>query len=291
MDSNVILKDKSAVVLLNELANSPALRAQIEAYFTPYCDCDITEWVVARVIANDQAVKNKLREMIAARDFIPVVRGATKPVAGQLLKGYCVGEDFVGIYADGNGGEIQKTIEIGSFSQGCKQLEDVQIYFPLISQESLVRSGSSNVTYSSYPENNDPNNSVISSLRFYDSQPSIPRLQFKLGDLAAGDYENLSVEIFSVYGADGGYSGPHSKCPYNTARTDWNGAVTAVYNSSSRIVKIEAETGAELDGNVIVTILKNNRILAWAYLYATHFDTDPVTGANTPFNAMSLIVF
>ena len=121
MTSNVVLKDKAAVILLNEINQNPTLKAQLELYFKPYCDCDITEWIVGQLEINNQPVKDKILELIAFRDEFPITRGGSKPVAGQLLVQYCNGDDFVGIYADGNGGVVHKTIEVNSESQGCKK--------------------------------------------------------------------------------------------------------------------------------------------------------------------------
>ena len=119
MTSNVVLKDKAAVILLNEIQQNPTLKAQLELYFTPYCDCDITEWIVGQLEINNQPVKDKILELIAFRDEFPITRGGAQPVAGQLLAQYCNGNDFVGIYADGNGGNVQKIIEIDSVGQQC----------------------------------------------------------------------------------------------------------------------------------------------------------------------------
>ena len=126
MTSNAVLKDKTAVILLNEIHQDPVLKAQLELYFKPYCDCDITEWIAGQVDLNNQPVINKILELIAYRDELPITRGGPQPVLGQLLKQYCNGNDFVGIYADGNGGESQKVIENDSESQGCKQPETNQ---------------------------------------------------------------------------------------------------------------------------------------------------------------------
>lgn len=120
MTSNVVLKDKAAVILLNEINQDPVLKAQLELYFKPYCDCDITEWIAGQVDLNNQPVINKLLELIAYRDDSPITRGGPHPVLGQLLAQYCNGNDFVGIYADGNGGQVQKTIEVNSVSQNCR---------------------------------------------------------------------------------------------------------------------------------------------------------------------------
>ena len=119
MTSNVVLKDKAAVVLLNEINQNPTLKAQLELYFTPYCDCDITEWIVGQLEINNRPVKDKILELIAFRDEFPITRGGARPVAGQLLAQYCIGVDFVGVYADGNGGQVVKTIEINSAGRQC----------------------------------------------------------------------------------------------------------------------------------------------------------------------------
>ena len=119
MTSNVVLKDKAAVILLNEINQNPTLKTQLELYFKPYCDCDITEWIVGQLEINNQPVKNKILELIAFRDDFYISRGGTQPVAGQLLTQYCNGRDFVGVYADGVGGQVVKTIETNSVGQHC----------------------------------------------------------------------------------------------------------------------------------------------------------------------------
>ena len=123
MTSNVVLKDKAAVILLNEIHQDPVLKAQLELYFKPYCDCDITEWIVGQVDLNNQPVINKLLELIAYRDNFPITRGINQPLEGQLLAQYCNGGNFVGVYADGVGGQVVKTIETKSVGQHCYRPE------------------------------------------------------------------------------------------------------------------------------------------------------------------------
>lgn len=284
MDSNVILKDRSAVVLLNEINDNPALKAQIEAYFTPYCDCDITEWIVARVLASDQAVIAKIRELIAARDLIPIVRGGTYPFEGQLLKAYCVGEDYVGIYADGVGGVVSKTIETASVNRGCKMPETLQYYRPYVSQQGLVDAGLDGVIFDDSPSPS-PDENTFSGQKIFYSAPRTPRLQFKIGGLVAGDYENLSVRLLSGVNIDGIYTGyPDADILLNQGYgIDWNGNLTAVYNPNTRVVKLESYYSERPGGVAYLAFMRGNQIISWINLSTQWFDYDASTNLSTPF--------
>jgi hypothetical protein len=284
MDANVVLKNRAAAILLAEILSDSELAAALAVYFSPYCDCNITDWIVGRLNANDAFVIAKIRELIAARDDFPLIRGTYKPVQGQLLSQYCSGNDFIGIYADGNGGEVQKTIEADSINQGCKQPESVQFFYPLSTQASLVNDGADGVIFSNYPKDEDPVNQVIRLQKIFASSPRTPRLQIKLGGLESQQYDQLSVHIFSQYDENGISQGPQGKIPYNTQWQDWDGSVTAVYDSSTRVVKVQAQYLQQMAGFVYITILKGTQIVGWTNLYSGHYTTDPTTGQPSVYN-------
>ena len=283
MTSNVVLKDKAAVILLNEIHQDPVLKAQLELYFKPYCDCDITEWIAGQVDLNNQPVINKILELIAFRDNFPITRGGPQPVLGQLLKQYCNGNDFVGIYADGNGGQVQKTIEVNSESQGCKQPETIKFYLPWESQRALVNAGSDGVIFSDEPAP-VPGESLIGGQKIFFSSPRTPRLQIKIGGLEAGDYQNLSVKIFSMRDADGQYPDNLSgKVPFNTIWNDWDGALSAVYDPITRVTKLQSYYSTTAAGAVYLAYMRGTKVIGWVRLNTSRFDYDASTNLPTPF--------
>lgn len=283
MDANVVLKNRAAAILLAEMQADSALAAQIQAFFAPYCDCNITDWIVSRVNANDTIVIAKIRELIAPLDNFPLIRGSLKPVQGQLLTQYCSGNDFVGIYADGNGGEVQRVIEADSETQGCKQPETIQFFLPWESQRSLVNAGSDGVIFRDQPAPVS-GESFIGGQKIFFSAPRTPRLQVKIGGLEAGDYQNLSVEIFSTRDADGQYIGnPSGKVPFNTTWTDWGGSLTAVYDPATRVTKLQSYYSTTAGGAVYLTFMRGTKIISWVNLDTTWFSRDASTGLDTPF--------
>ena len=283
MDANLVLKNRAAANLLAEMQADPELVSQLAVYFAPYCDCNITDWIVARVIANDTFVKAKIRELIAPMDNFPLLRGNQKPVAGQLLTQYCLGDNFVGIYADGNGGEIQRIIEANSEAQNCKPPETVEFFLPWNSEQSKVDAGSDGVIFMDEPMPSGAT-SFIGGQKIFFSSPRTPRLQIKIGSLAAGDYQNLRIELFSQRDNNGNYPGnPNAKIPFNTEWNDWEGTLTAVYNPSTRITKLQTNFSQTAGGAVYLTYLRDEKIIGWVNLGQHWFDYDASTGLPTPF--------
>lgn len=285
MSANLVLGEKTAVVLLNEINQDPVLKAQLELYFTPYCDCDIADWIVKRVELGDQFVIDTIVELIRYRDPYPITRGGPQPVLGQLLTQYCNGNDFVGIYADGNGGEIQRIIEANSEAQNCKPPETVEFFLPWNSEQSKVDAGSDGVIFMDEPMPSGAT-SFIGGQKIFLSSPRTPRLQVKIGDLAAGDYQNLRIELFSQRNNNGGQPGnPSSKIPFNTQWNDWEGTLTAVYNPSTRITKLQSSFSQSASGAVYLTYLRDEKIVGWVNLGQHWFFYDTSTGLATPYMA------
>ena len=99
MSEKVILEGRSAEDLIDLFRREGPLTAEIKAYFTSYCDCDIVEWIIAQLEAGNQEVDDKIRELIAAYDPYPVTRTAKFPVHGHLVKTFCEGSDLKGFFA------------------------------------------------------------------------------------------------------------------------------------------------------------------------------------------------
>jgi hypothetical protein len=91
MDVNLILACKTAKVLLEFLVANNEQAQELKTYFGPYCDCDVTDWIVSRVQAQDSFVIGKIRDIIQARDEYSLLPGNNRPVNGQLLSQYCSG--------------------------------------------------------------------------------------------------------------------------------------------------------------------------------------------------------
>ena len=82
MAEKVILEGRSAEDLIDLFRREGALTPEIKAYFTNYCDCDIAEWLIAQLIANNQEVVDKVNELLEARDLYPIKREAIHPKNG-----------------------------------------------------------------------------------------------------------------------------------------------------------------------------------------------------------------
>lgn len=99
MAEKVILEGRSAEDLIDLFRREGALTPEIKEYFTSYCDCDITEWLIAQLTAHNQEVVDRVNELLAAYDPYPVCRETKFPVHGQLVKTFCDGKDLKGYYA------------------------------------------------------------------------------------------------------------------------------------------------------------------------------------------------
>lgn len=99
MVEKVILEGRSAEDLIDLFRREGALTPQIKEYFTSYCDCDITEWLIAQLTAHNQEVVDRVNELLAAYDPYPVRRETKFPVHGHLVKTFCDGKDLKGYYA------------------------------------------------------------------------------------------------------------------------------------------------------------------------------------------------
>ena len=75
----IVLLGQSAEDLIELFRSESAPSAQIREYFTNYCDCDIAEWLIAQLIANNQEVVDKVNELLEARDLYPIKREAIHP--------------------------------------------------------------------------------------------------------------------------------------------------------------------------------------------------------------------
>lgn len=120
----VVLLGQSIDELIALFRSESPLSAQIKEYFTSYCDCDIVEWLIAQLTANNTEVVDRVKELIATYDPYPIKREANHPVHGQLLKTFCQGTSRVGYYAVNTSNtksyEI-KTIQLDS--ESCKAYE------------------------------------------------------------------------------------------------------------------------------------------------------------------------
>lgn len=65
----IVLLGQSAAELIELFRSESAPSAQIREYFTNYCDCDIAEWLIAQLLANNQEVVDKVNELLEARDL------------------------------------------------------------------------------------------------------------------------------------------------------------------------------------------------------------------------------
>lgn len=286
MTSNVVLKDKAAVILLNEIHQDPVLKAQLELYFKPYCDCDITEWIAGQVDLNNQPVINKILELIAFRDNFPITRGGPQPVLGQLLKQYCNGNDFVGIYADGNGGQVQKTIE--NVSEICTGPHSVSILFPLSGQDTLLQQESDLVAFST--------ELTSAESQVFDSNPRDYKLQLKLELNNSSDYQDLEFLFASVYDENGveDYYDP-GRVPLSTRPSEWTSLPTATFNPTTKVIKvnqsyINEHTRRSLE-NCNLLILKNQKLMGFVRLYygVRPYDPDSPTGmSGNNYNSLSI---
>ena len=99
MAEKVILEGRSAEDLIDLFRREGALTPEIKEYFTSYCDCDITEWLIAQLTAHNQEVVDRVNELLAAYDPYPVRRETKFPVHGHLVKTFCDGKDLKGYYA------------------------------------------------------------------------------------------------------------------------------------------------------------------------------------------------
>ena len=99
MAEKVILEGRSAEDLIDLFRREGALTPEIKAYFTNYCDCDIAEWLIAQLTANNQEVVDRVNELLAAYDPYPVRRETKFPVHGHLVKTFCDGKDLKGYYS------------------------------------------------------------------------------------------------------------------------------------------------------------------------------------------------
>lgn len=291
MDSNVILKNRSAIVLLNEIANSPALRAQIEAYFAPYCDCDIVEWIVGKLAVNDTFVKNKILELIRYVDDNSLIRGNSKPVLGQLIRQYCVDGDLIGIYGDGNGNEVQKTI--GIVSEICTGRHSVNFFYPFLNQDALIEQESDNVVFSNNQYDYAPDSVAVEG-KAYDSNPRPFRLQIKLQLNNNSDYQDLEFMFASIYDENGleQYDNP-ARVPLSSRLYEWrNGVPTYSFNPTTRVVKIKQLYVGEHDRttyNCNFLVLKKNKLMGFVRLALgiRPYDPDsPVGQSGNHYNSL-----
>ena len=99
MVEKVILEGQSAEDLIALFRTESPVVSDILQYFQPYCDCDIVEWIIAQLEANNEEVREKIEELIAAYDPYPNPRISRFPVHGQLTKMFCEGRDLKGYYA------------------------------------------------------------------------------------------------------------------------------------------------------------------------------------------------
>ena len=294
MPANLVLGEKTSVVLLNEINQNPTLKAQLELYFTPYCDCDIVEWIVKRVELGDQFVIDTIVELIQYRDPYPITRGGARPVAGQLLTQYCNGNDFVGVYADGNGGQVQKVIEEKSLTQGCMPPDALRFLYPLSTQRAALDAGSSNVVFASEPihpwYDQDLPDQQLFSVKIPLSSPKPARLQVKVDGLTFGDYENLTLTIASP---SSDYDPGTPVVPYNTDTDDWkHGTISATFNPTTRIISIEHPwSGSDrfLGSGVDIVLEKNNIVVGWFFLgyYSEPYDPDSLAAQN-PYDLLMI---
>jgi len=300
--SNVVLKDKAAVILLNEINQDPVLKAQLALYFKPYCDCDIAEWIVGQIEINNQPVINKILELIAFRDNFPITRGGPQPVLGQLLAQYCNGNDFVGIYADGNGGQTQKTIEVNSVAQKCVGVEQALFYFPLMSQAAALEAGSTNIQFdtNSYVPHFDYYNltNIITGYRVLLSSPKVARLQVKIGGLFTNDYSNVSIVVSNPSFDPNYYFDDPSlvSTPLIMGLEHWaHGPFDLTFNPSTRIISItkpvSTSNSSYIAGYADIVIYKGDKIVgALEFSYACE-PYDPDEQARLGFPRYDLLMF
>ena len=162
--------------LIELFRSESAPSAQIREYFTNYCDCDIAEWLIAQLIANNQEVVDKVNELLEARDLYPIKREAIHPKNGQLVKAFCQGSNRVGYYSINT--PTVKSYELRTIQTNSSECEPYLVLDTFQSEGGLRRGlefHQSNVgvtekrqTFIDNPSNftNDPKNPLSST---YDS--------------------------------------------------------------------------------------------------------------------------
>lgn len=110
MSASLIKEERTADDLIRvlSLVNNAQLLALVRAYFFEFCDCDIRQWLIARITyekaEEDFVVIPLIEEILLNTEtpYTPEVVTAKQPV-GYLVSVACVEEDMVGTYADGAG--------------------------------------------------------------------------------------------------------------------------------------------------------------------------------------------
>lgn len=118
--ARVITRHGSVKDLVEILQQNTVLATQIKSYFQPYCDCDITIWLIEQINNDDIGVINKIRELIAAEDDNVLTRSVIHPEQNVLLSTFCIGQDLYGKYATGTGGITEILIKETSTTCGCQ---------------------------------------------------------------------------------------------------------------------------------------------------------------------------
>jgi hypothetical protein len=265
MDVNLILAGRTAKVLLGFLVANSEQAQELKAYFSPYCDCDVTQWIVSRVEAQDSFVIGKIRDIIQARDEYPLLRGNYKPVNGQLLSQYCSGRNFYGIYANGLGGTNDKLIDDSGVQ--CGGALKARFYFPLEPQRAALMADQP-VTFSAFHigEPNDVDTEpYITSYKLYDPiSVSGVRFKIKVGGLLEDEYQGLTVKMIGSRDADGNfYDIPdiNNTYPYNS--NPGSETVNLSYDETQRIITVYIPYIWERWLDAYLCVIKNNRIIGW----------------------------
>lgn len=118
MSNSLTMRYKSVKALVALLQNtSDPTATAIKSYFQPYCDCDITIWLIEQINNNNMQVINKIRELISTEDATPINRNLVNPGNGFLLRTYCQGPNLIGMYANGDG--TSNELVIKEYSNLC----------------------------------------------------------------------------------------------------------------------------------------------------------------------------
>jgi len=115
MTNSLTMRFKSVKALVALLQNpSDPTAIVIKSYFQPYCDCDLSQWIIAQIENNNLLVINKIKELIANFDPTPYSRDIINPGPDFLLRTFCQGSDLYGVYADGSGSNSNSLIVLSS---------------------------------------------------------------------------------------------------------------------------------------------------------------------------------
>lgn len=113
----LVTEKRTIALLLSQLEKNDATTAAIRAFFLPYCDHNVVDWLKARIIANDTAVINKIKELIAAPAATTVSYTKFVRPAGYLMRDWNAGSNVSGEYVGVNGTTVDTVIRTGTLTK------------------------------------------------------------------------------------------------------------------------------------------------------------------------------